>query len=78
MEQEKLIRTIKRHIRPYNVVYPVSSYGLKHLFEILGGGYISNDEFKQAMILAGFEPTAQTKNDINPLYKVMIVDATTS
>lgn len=73
MEQEKLVELIKQNCKPHCRVLPISSYGLKHLFEIIAGGYISNDEFKQAMIVAGFKPTTQTKNDINPYYRVIIV-----
>lgn len=73
MEQEKIIELIKLHCKPSCRVCDVSSYGLKCLFELIAGCYISNDEFKAAMLAAGFEPTPESKGSTNHLYNVEIV-----
>ena len=45
-----------------------SSYGLKHVFENLGGpGYVSNLQMKVAMRVCGFK---QDANRLNPHYNV--------
>ncbi|WP_440448068.1 hypothetical protein [Ruminococcus sp.] len=40
-----------------------TSYGLKHRFEHMTGIYLTNNQFKQAMLLCGFYPD----NDISEL-----------
>lgn len=58
-ERTKLQNWINTHIKPYEIkkFNPYqSSYGLKHLFEYDGGFYLTNGQFKKAMLLAGFEP----------------------
>ena len=52
----------------------MSSYGLKALFEQLLHRYISNDEFKAAMIEAGFTPTKDSLNDTNHRYRLKVFD----
>jgi hypothetical protein len=42
-------------------VYAGSSYGLKHLYKRETGNYVTNGQFKGAMILYGYDP-------INPRY----------
>ena len=69
MEQQ-LVKLIQKYCRPYYKIYPLSSYGLKAYFEKLMGDYISNNDFKKAMIMAGFAPCKRYfKNDY---YKVRI------
>ena len=50
------------------VLYESSSYGLKHILERDTGIYLTNNEFKDAMLLAGFEPA--NPNDINWYYRI--------
>ena len=69
MEQQ-LVKLIQKYCRPYYKIYPLSSYGLKAYFEKLTGDYISNDDFKEAMIMAGFKPCKRYFK--NHYYKVKI------
>lgn len=77
MEKEELIKQIKKYCRHSNKVHKCSSYGLKAFFEGLQGfgiiDYISNDLFKEAMIEAGYRPTAETMYDDCPKYCVSII-----
>lgn len=46
-----------------------TSYGIKHIFERSEDGfYISNGQFKGAMIMAGFQP--HDASEINPYYNI--------
>ena len=47
---------IRNNIRPSDRLYPVSSYGLKHKLEADTHIYMTNNEFKDAMFLAGYHP----------------------
>ncbi|MCR4582238.1 MAG: hypothetical protein K5764_01600 [Prevotella sp.] len=70
--QRELVEAIHQYCRASQKVYPFTSYGLKHIFEGLLGFYISNDEFKVAMMLAGFHP-AKLK-ETNHRYKIKLLD----
>ena len=70
MEQQIIVEMIKRYCSPCGRVCPLSSYGLKAYFEQLMGDYISNDDFKEAMIMAGFTPCKRYFK--NHYYKVKI------
>ncbi len=70
MEQQELVKHIQKYCRPYYKISPLSSYGLKAYFEKLMGEYISNEEFKEAMMMAGFKPCK--KYIKNHYYKVKI------
>ena len=37
-------------------LYDHTSYGLKHIFERDTGLYLTNNEFKDAMLMCGYEP----------------------
>ena len=43
--------------------YDKSSYGLKHILEKDTGLYLTNNEFKDAMLMCGYEPV--NPNDLN-------------
>jgi len=43
--------------------YDKSSYSLKHIFEKDTGLYLTNNEFKDAMLMCGYEPV--NPNDLN-------------
>ena len=74
MEQQELVKQIQKYCRPGKSQHKMCSYSLKGLFEKLTGDYISNDEFKAAMVEAGFEPTPKSVRTINHLYKMAVVD----
>jgi len=70
---EYLVELIQKYCRPYSKVCHFSSYSLKCLFEELTGEYITHQDFKDAMQLAGFE-TYTTFGNHN-YYKIKILDA---
>lgn len=53
---EKVGEWIRKNIRPAADVWPVSSYGLKHSMEKDLKLSVSNNQFKDAMLLAGYDP----------------------
>lgn len=59
-----LVWWIREHIRPATGTnYRHTSYGLKHLFHSSTDIYVTNDQFKGAMLAAGYEPVdAQVLN----------------
>lgn len=53
--QVELVKLIQTYLSPIKTINEnVSSYGLKHLFEVIMGGYVGNGELKGAMIVCGF------------------------
>jgi hypothetical protein len=54
-EKQFLLQWISLTIKPYEKVSPLSSYALKHRFEHVGF-YVTNGQFKGAMIAAGYAP----------------------
>jgi hypothetical protein len=67
-EQDCLLGWIALAIRPAATRGRLSSYGLKHAFEALGGFYVTNGEFKGAMCAAGY--TALDERELNWWYRV--------
>lgn len=70
-EKEQLKMWIDQYIKPHLVkkYNPYrTSYGLKHLFQSKGGFYVTNGQFKGAMLAAGFEP--ESFKDINWVFKI--------
>ena len=55
-ELVKIAEWIKGNLRHSDTEYRRSSYSLKHILEEDTGIYLTNNEFKDAMLLAGFEP----------------------
>lgn len=47
-----------------------SSYGLKHLLQHDTGIYLTNNEFKDAMLMAGYQPV--NPNDLNWRYYIVL------
>lgn len=47
-----------------------TSYRLKHLFEDASGIYLTNNAFKDAMLLAGYDPV--NPNVLNRTYKINV------
>lgn len=70
--QRELVEMIHLYCRTSKKVYPMSSYGLKHIFESLLECYVSNDDFKVAMMLAGFNPSY--RYGLNHYYKIKLLD----
>jgi hypothetical protein len=69
IEKEKLSTWITEKMKPaksFNMNH--TSYGLKHLFERDTGIYVSNGQFKGAMLLHGFEPKDVLA--LNWIYKI--------
>lgn len=62
---------IKRNIkRSENVDYRHTSYGLKHILEEDTGIYLTNNQFKDAMLLAGYEPANSC--DLNWNFRIVL------
>ena len=74
MENDVLVALIRHYCRPAKSRYRFSSYGLKALFEGLTGDYITNEQYKAAMIEAGFRPTAKSLCMKNHRYFVEVAD----
>ena len=72
---DRLVALIQHYCLPAKSRYRFSSYGLKALFELLAGQYITNDEFKAAMIAAGFMPTKKSSTQINHRYLIQVIDS---
>ena len=47
---------IRKNIRPSDAIYPRTSYGLKHMLEDDTHLYLTNNQMKDALYLAGFKP----------------------
>jgi len=54
---------IRANIEHSDTECPHNSYSLKHLLEADTGIYLTNNQYKDAMLLAGFKPI--TENEIN-------------
>jgi len=61
---------IKRTFEHADEVYPITSYGMKHWLQEKHDIYMTNNEFKDAMLLAGFEPV--DPDELNWHYKVSV------
>lgn len=74
-EQKLLGEWIQRTFLPAKRAYPhMTSYGWKHRFEESEKGfYVTNGQFKGAMLAAGFQPTKATANDMNWRFRVKLV-----
>lgn len=65
------IRTFIQPAKRFN--HLISSYGLKHLFEAVVREYVTNDQFKGAMLKAGYSPYDPAKlNWYFKIYKVSL------
>ena len=61
-EQKKVLQWIKENIYPRKTPHLLhTSYSLKHLLERDTGIYLTNNEFKDAMMICGFEPANPDK-----------------
>lgn len=68
-EQRIVMDWIRDNLLPRKtILYERTSYGLKHLLERDTGIYLTNNEFKDAMLFAGYEPS--DPNEINWTYGI--------
>lgn len=68
-EMDLAMRWIKENIRPRKTPNRGStSYWLKHVLERDTGLYLTNNEFKDAMLLSGYEPV--NPNALNWCYRI--------
>lgn len=69
-EKKKIIEWISENIKPRKTINKWnSSYGLKHIFEddkASGGFYMTNGQFKGAMLKCGFKPVDE--RELNWMY----------
>ena len=68
VEMKAVQEWIRDNIRPAETVYERTSYGLKHVLEHDTGVYLTNNQFKDAMYLAGFMP--EDENELNWSYRI--------
>lgn len=60
-EQEQLLHWIRTRLEPStskaDLVNPYNSYGLKHIYQHESSdNYVTNNQFKDAMLICGYEP----------------------
>jgi hypothetical protein len=68
---QTVLNWIRCNIHPRKTVNPhYSSYGLKHLLEHDTGIYLTNNQFKDAMLQCGFRP--KDPNELNWTYRISI------
>lgn len=68
-ERNQLHSWIKESIKPRKTMnLKHSSYGLKHIYEHDTGNYVTNGQFKGAMITAGYTPNDAAA--LNPSYAI--------
>ncbi|MBO4847089.1 MAG: hypothetical protein J5525_12465 [Lachnospiraceae bacterium] len=61
---------IRKNIRPSDTVESSSSYSIKHTLEHDTGIYLTNNQFKDAMWLAGYKP--EDENELNWHYRITV------
>ena len=62
---------INAHIQPAKKYANVCSYGLKYLQEKDTGHYLTNNQFKHAMQIAGYTP--KDPNELNWRYRIKVI-----
>jgi hypothetical protein len=70
-QQMELQQWIARTFTPTSRANSRTSYGLKHDFEAVGF-YVTNGQFKGAMLAAGYQPTPGTAGEVNWCFRVRI------
>ncbi len=62
---------IRENIRPAkSILAGRASYGLKHILQDDTGVYLTNNQFKDAMLLAGYKPV--DPNELNWRYRIVL------
>jgi hypothetical protein len=54
---------VKENTKPARLYGKETSYGLKHCFESYSGIYLTNGQFKGAMLLLGYQPKSKKKQN---------------
>lgn len=68
-EQQMVLNWIKANIRPRKTpMYRATSYGIKHILDADLHLYLTNNQFKDAMLMCGFEPADET--ELNWFYRI--------
>lgn len=68
---EKISNWIYNEVMPARSIHPSSSYTLKHMLASdTGGIYLTNNQFKDAMMLAGYMPV--DPNEVNWRYRIKL------
>lgn len=68
-EQQKVFEWIREYIKPRRIVNRRhSSYGIKHALYHFTKVYVTNNQFKHAMLLCGYEPV--DANELNWQYRI--------
>ena len=68
-EMDEVLDWIRVNFLPAkNVLHGHTSYGLKHILQDDTGIYLTNNEFKDAMMLCGYEPS--NPNELNWHYRI--------
>ena len=68
-EQQQVMAWIRRNIPPRKTENQRhTSYGIKHILQHDTGIYLTNNEFKDAMMLAGYQPVDE--NALNWTYGI--------
>lgn len=63
---------IRNNIRPAKAILAGrTSYGLKHVLHSDTGLYLTNNQFKDAMLLAGYKPV--NPNELNWRYRIVLI-----
>jgi hypothetical protein len=71
--EKEVSEWINAHIKPSKRIYPyVTSYGLKHMLDHDINIYLTNNQFKDAMLLAGFYPVDE--NELNWKYRITLIE----
>ena len=67
-----IAKWIKDNIRPSRTILKYhTSYGLKHILEHDTGLHLTNNEFKDALLLAGYAPV--NPNELNWRYRIKLL-----
>lgn len=68
-QQAAVFLWIDEHIKPIKTINRYrTSYGLKHLMSAATGIYVTNNQFKDALLLKGYEPVNAC--DLNWRYRI--------
>lgn len=70
-DKQVLLTWIQERLAPYEIKSynpNLSSYGLKHMFEREKDIYLTNGEYKGAMLSAGYVP--KDENSVNWIFKI--------
>lgn len=68
-QQDIALNWIRNNIYPRkNAMNYYSSYGLKHILEQSTGLYLTNNQFKDAMMICGYNPV--DPNELNWTYRI--------